>query len=301
MVWIKRNLWFLIGSVVALGLLGVSGFYLFAQNKANNEIEQKLAQGYSDLNDLDSENPNPGNERVDNITAAREQRKEWQAAIAKAGRFFEPIPPIPAADANGITDQEFASALRQTIDQMQHDAQASSVILPPQYDFSFGAIKSRITFAPGSLNPLSVQLGEVKAIGDILFQAKINSLDSIRRSRVSPDDVEMADYIDRPSVTNDLAVITPYEITFRCFSTELAGVLGGLANSTHCFIVKTAVVEPAGAATGGGTAGGARPDDASANSPSPVLFRGGLPTVLNEHPLKVTLLVELVKLKPSGK
>jgi hypothetical protein len=298
MAWIKRNLWFLIGSVVALALLGVSGFYLFTQNKANNEIEQKLTQGYSDLNALLQETPNAGNDRVDNIAAARAQQKEWQAAIAKAGAFFAPIPPIPAAaGTNGITDQEFASALRQTIDQMQHDAQASSVILPPQYDFSFAAIKSRITFAPGSLDPLSIQLGEVKAVCDILFQAKVNSLDSIRRSRVSPDDVEMADYIDLPSVTNDQAVITPYEITFRCFSTELAGVISGLANSTHCFIVKTAAIEPAGAAAGGANA---RPDDTAGTSPSPVLFRGGMPTVLNEHPLKVTLLVELVKLKPSG-
>jgi hypothetical protein len=307
MAWIKRNLWFLIGGVVALGLLGVSSFYLYVQNKANNEVRDKLTEGYAGLNTLNTENPHPGNDKVDNIAAARKQRKEWQEAITKARTFFEPIAPIPAAgeNTNGITDQEFASALRRTIDQMQHDAQASSVVLPPQYDFSFGAIKSKITFAPGSLDPLSVQLGEIKAIADILFRAKVNSLDGIKRSRVSQDDREAADYIDTPSVTNDLAVITPYEVDFRCFSTELAGVFSGFANSTHCFVVKTVAVEPAGTASGGPAGPGAGPDASAAPAapaaPTVVLGRGGLPTVLNEHPLKVTMLVDLVKLKSPGK
>jgi len=298
MPWIKRNLWFLVGSVIALVLLGVSTYYLIAQNGANNNIKAQLAAGYANLAGLMGQNPSPGNDKVDNIKAARDQQQEWLQAIGKAGKYFEPVDPIPAAGTNGITDQQFASALRQTIDQLQHDALAASVLLPPQYDFSFGAIKSRITFAPGSLAPLSVQLGEVKAICTILFQAKINSLDSIRRSRVSPDDVEVADYIDLPSVTKDQAVMTPYEVTFRCFSTELAGVLSGLANSTHCFIVKTAAVEPAGASAGAENGAGPGENPAVA---VPVLMHGGLPTVLNEHPLKVTLLVELVKLKTPAK
>jgi hypothetical protein len=304
MAWIKRNLFFLIGSVIALGLLGASGFYLFEQNRANNDIKAQLAQGYSTLGDLMSRKPSPGNDKVDNISAAKAQQKEWQAAIVKMNRFFDPIPPIPASGqgTNSISDQEFASALRQTIDQLQHDAQSASVILPPQYDFSFGAIKSKITFVQGSLGPLATQLGEVKAISEILFRAKINSLDGIRRARVSSDDVEAADYIDLPSVTNDTAVITPYEITFHGFSTELAGVLSGLANSPHCFIVKTAMVEPGGSATGGPGAPGANGgDNSQMPTTAPVVYHGGLPTVLNEHPLKVTLLVDLVKLIPPAK
>ncbi len=45
------------------------------------------------------------------------------------------------------------------------------------YSFSFAAQRERLAYAAGSLEPLSVQLGEVKAICEVLFQAKVNSLD----------------------------------------------------------------------------------------------------------------------------
>ena len=103
---------------------------------------------------------------------------------------------------------------------------------------------------PGSLEPLSVQLGEVKAICDVLFQAKINSLDNIRRERVSDDDLKgpQTDYLSEKSVTNELAVLSPYEVSFRCFSSELAAVLAGFASSPCGLMVKTINVESAPAA-----------------------------------------------------
>ena len=224
--------------------------------------------------------------------------------------------------------------MSQTIDQLQREAALASVTLPPHYDFSFSAIKSKITFTPGSLSPLSRQLSEVKAICEILFHAKINSLDSIRRERVSSDDKEMADYTDLQSVTNDQAVVTPYEVTLHCFSAELAGVLGGLAGSPSAFIVKTVSVDSTAPAQDNSAqatpavvvaapvappalpfgADGMSPEErrmrlrmqAPEPAPAPVVVaapavsRGGLPTVLNEHPLKVSLVVELVKLKKAA-
>ena len=55
-----------------------------------------------------------------------------------------------------------------------------------------------VKFAPGSLGALAQQLGEVKALCEILFAAKINSLDGIRRVPVSPDDAggTQADYLE---------------------------------------------------------------------------------------------------------
>ena len=74
-----------------------------------------------------------------------------------------------------------------------------------------------------------MQLGEVKGICEVLFEAKVNSLDNLRRERVSADDSKgpQTDYLGEKSVTNELAVLTPYEVTFRCFSSELAAVLAG--------------------------------------------------------------------------
>lgn len=327
MAWVKRNLFFLIGSVIALALLGAAGFYLFTKNKLNTELSEKLDAEYGELNQLNAQSPHPGNAKVDNIKAAREQQKELHTFIARSGKFFDSIPPIPNVDgANGITDKdshEFASALRDTIKQMQRDATAASVTLPPNYDFSFSAIKSKITFATGSLQPLSAQLGEVKALCDVLFHAKINSLDSLRRERVSPDDKEMADYTELQSVTNDLAVLTPYEITLHCFSSELAGVLSGLASSPYAFIVKSLGVDSTGAAMNSADPnalgnipaqpayvlppavgeGNMRVSQPPGGMPQPGAAvppgRGGLQTVLNERPLKINLVIELVKLRKA--
>ena len=118
-------------------------------------------------------------------------------------------------------------------------------------------------------------------------------------------------------MTNNLAVLTPYQITFRSFTPEVAEVLARFASSPHGFVVKSINVQPAGAsaaspdlsATPGaaihaaasmdaGRSGGVPPQGAS---PASVPGRGGLQKVSNEQLLRVTIVVELVKLFQQGK
>lgn len=249
MDWIKRNLIFVIGAVVALGLMGVAGFYSFSGWKHNADERDKLNAAYEELKRLNTLNPHPGGGKVDNIKLAAEQEKELQAFMAKVARHFVQIPPLPG-DTN-VSGKEFASTLQQTIDQLQREATNNSVILPPKYKFSFEAHLGRVQFAAGSLGPLAVQLGEVKTIASILNEAKINALDGIRRERASSDDAAgpPTDYLDLKSTTNELAIMTPYEVTFRCFTPELALVLAGLSASPHGLLVKSVNVEPAPAST----------------------------------------------------
>jgi hypothetical protein len=131
---------------------------------------------------------------------------------------------------------------------LRRDSTNASVTLQDNYNFSFQAEKLKINFDQRGLEPLSSQLGEVKAICDVLFQARINALDGLRRERVSADDTSgpATDYLGENSTTNGLAVLTPYEMTFRCFSPELAAVLSGFASSPNGLIVKTINVEVAG-------------------------------------------------------
>jgi hypothetical protein len=148
----------------------------------------------------------------------------------------------------------------------------------------------------------------VKTISEILFAARVNSLDGIQRVRVSDDDANgpQADYFDNHSVSNNLAVLTPYQVTFRSFSPEIAQVLAGFASSPHGFIVKSINVQLTG------TAAAMSPETAGpmpypppslaappAASPPGTPGRGGLQTVLNEQLLRVTLVVEVVKLLPK--
>jgi len=128
--------------------------------------------------------------------------------------------------------------------------------------------------------------------------------------------------------TNELAVMSHYEMTFRCFSSELASVLAGFASSPHGIIVKTINVEQASAAPmgmgmggfGEGAPGMVQPGmgqpgmgPPGAGQPgmgqppgvpgqptpeTPAGGRGGLPTVLDEKQLRITLGVVIVKLLP---
>ena len=129
------------------------------------------------------------------------------------------------------------------------------------------------------------------------------------------------------SITNDLAVLTPYEVTFQCFSPELASVLAGFGSAPHGFIVKAVNVAPSGAEaaaqpyTGYPTVDLVRPENermirpnyAGNNpyqtypgtyqqpqpQPQPVM-RGGLQTLLDEKQIKVTMVINVVRLLPTN-
>lgn len=248
MDWIKRNLMFVVGGAVTLVLLGLAGWYSFSGYSHNAAQRDEVARAYEELNTLYSKKPAPGDgQKVNNIAVAREQQKEAREFVDKLAAFLVEAPAIPAR--SNVTGQRFSAALQDTISWLQREATNSSVILPPRYRFSFEKQASLVTFAPGTLDHLASQLGEVKVIADILNAAKINSLDSIRRERVpgSPDDLSgpATDYIDQTSVTNEWAILTPYEVTFRSFSPELAKVLAGFAQSPYGLVVKSLNVEPA--------------------------------------------------------
>jgi len=247
MTWIKRNLFFVIGAVVSLALLSFAGFYNYSGWSHNTKEKENRIQKYEDLKRLYNLNPNPGFGKVDNIKAAREQQKKIQAVLAKAADHFRQPAAIP--DKASVTSSEFQAALRRTVDQLTREASVASVLLPQDYKFSFFQQFRQLNFAPGSLEPLAVQLGEVKALCDVLIKAKVNYIDLIQRERVSPDDAmgPPTDYVDLTSQPNELATMSPYKITFRSFSPEIAHVLMGFANSRHGFIVQSIEVKPAAA------------------------------------------------------
>lgn len=330
MDWIKRNLLFVIGGAMALVLMGLAGYYLYTGMGKNDAALEKLNAEYATLKALNTQNPHPGDEKTDNIKAAKDQDKEARAFITdRATMVFKPVPPIP--DAANLDNAMFAGALRRTIDQMRREATGRGVQVATNYYFSFTAERDRIMFDKAGLVPLSVQLGEVKAICDVLFAARVNALDNIRREKVSLHDVEAqqsTDYLDKVTVTNDVALVSPYEVSIRCFSSEIAAILAGFASSPNGLIVRAINVEPAVLAGGGelGVPGGGEPmfvpppayqppppmrrpfgeDERYGRMPPgmppPVAYapavpagRGGLPTLLDEKQLKVTLLIEVVK------
>src|SRR5689334_8129663 len=120
MSWIKRNLFFVIGGVVALVLMGASGYYFYSKLHQNTEVMATLNTQYDTLKQLNAEPILPSGPNVDNIKIAKEQAKELRQFIEKARAHFQRIQPIP--DSTNITAQDFSTALTRTIDQLSHEA-----------------------------------------------------------------------------------------------------------------------------------------------------------------------------------
>lgn len=318
MAWIKRNLLFSVGGIIALLLLGAAAVYNYQGWSHNATAFEKLNEIYGQLQQLGSQKPGPGDAKVNNTQTAKEQELQIRKWVEQTAGNFKPIAAIPSTSTNApeVTSDAFAAALRRTIDLLQRQAETASVQLPPKYGFSFEAQRSLVRFAPGSLAPLAVQLGEVKTIVEILYAARVNSLDGIQRVQISQDDMGglQSDYVAEFSTTNEVAALTPYAITFRSFTPELAAVLAGFAASPNGFIVKGLNVAPAGLAASSGYAGGGYPGAYSRGEggfpgelpPPPVAppagtatGRGGMSAFLNEQLLRVTLEVVIVKPLPK--
>ena len=317
MGWIKRNLFFVIGGIVALGLLGAAGYYIYASWAHNDKAFDDLTQVVQNLKSLNDEKPSPGNEKNNNIQNAKDQEKQLKEWLASSANNFMSIAPIPPGQ---VTGANFSGALQNTLGQLRHEADAAGVLLPPKFAFSFTAEGDRMTFAPAGLGPLAEQLGEVATISRVLYAARVNALDGIQRVRASDDDAsgQSADYIEERPVTNELAIIEPYVVTFRAFTPELAAVLADFATAKNAFVVKAVSVTRADNSGAGMPAGGGdqpspgmppmmrgpggefqQPPPAAAGMP-PVAVKGGLQTVLKEQLLRVTLQVQIVKLLPPN-
>jgi hypothetical protein len=210
----------------------------------------------------------------------------------------------------------------------------AGVEVPPNYGFSFGAERAKMTFAPECIAGWMDQIEQVRVILRILFDCKINALESIQRVQICGDDLDGNDTL--PTVipgSNTWGVVMPYRLAFRGFSTEVANVLASFADSSNCFIVKYVDVKPSRVPLpqlaettvqpaprrfmaqqidnpygedgmgGGGTRGRyRRPQPQMLQQEMPVVPQGPAPpeTILQETPLYVTMVVDAVDIKPPA-
>jgi hypothetical protein len=135
--------------------------------------------------------------------------------------------------------------LDNTISELQHQADRQGIRLPDKdYWFSFAPERTATEFK--SIGMLTHELWDVKELCEIMYAAKVHDMKGIRRVPASSDDNNQTDFItDKKASTNDLAIVTPYEIKFQGFSTELAHVLEGLVSAKHCFVVRNVAVDKA--------------------------------------------------------
>ena len=153
MAWIKRNLFFFIGSLLALALIGLGGWYFYTEFSAERGSAEKIAEDYDTLRQLNQLNPNPGKAggQVDNVQAAKDQQAAVRAWIESTRAFFQPIKPIGNGD-------NFPSQLDNTVAQLQRKAGEDGVTLPPSYYFTFQAQKNMLAIPYNVLPQLASRL-----------------------------------------------------------------------------------------------------------------------------------------------
>jgi hypothetical protein len=312
MPWIKRNLLFVVGLAVAVALLGFGiFFYLLGNMSSAQAADEELNAKNAEYVELLERKPFPSKE---NIAAAQEE----QARLNKFKDGLRPhfgTPVVPA----GMDDASFKNLLDITVDALEKQAAASGVTLPTTVDgkfaFTFDQQRKQLEFSQKALVPLTAQLLDIQDICRVLFDAKILAVESIRRTPTSTNDVNPpSNYISKKVTTNSVtgAAIFPYEITFRCFSAELASVLAGFVNAEPLYIVKSVNVERSqtdGAAVAG-LAAPMAPGLANRYGMNPGMAArygvGAQPAAgprpgdapLDDKPLRVTINLEVIKLPP---
>ena len=290
MLWIKRNLFLAVGGLAALILLGGSIYYVFQGLRKNRIVEEEYEAMKSQLDNLYRKNPFPAQT---NIAIARQEVEKMNAAVGAAKQYFDPLP-VP--EVSGLA---FKSLLDNTVHELTTLAASSSIELPDEdYEFSFAAQKERLQLNPDSFPGIVEQLVEVKGICTILFNARIHALISLKRVRLTSDDPPGSKHYsdDLKLRTNMMTgtILSPYEVSFTGFSSELAAVMEGIGNGRNGLLIEAMKVE--------------RFEEKEEKKPEPGGFFPTAPpkavapvdpnenkTVLNEERFLTTMLITVVK------
>lgn len=310
MLWIKRNIFFFLSLVVAVGLFGWGCYYLYASLNENMEVQKNLEQTEADLKKIyDGAAIFPN---ATNIAILRQQDADLKQFIKQASQVRKRVD----FDSK-ISPPNFKTLLDNTVAELNREA-ANARIAVAQKDFSFAAIKPLVNFAEGSVPVLAEQLGEIKAICGLLFRSEIGSLESIKREPISKDDAAAngsPDYHTFIRRTNDLTgdVSSFYLVTFQAFSETVASVIDNVQRAPEGISVKLLTTsqglgmkgvlggapaqagyqpaaQPQQTGTRGGPAQAGRPGAAAAVAPV-----RRLDTMASEKSFRVSMLLEVTK------
>lgn len=254
MAWIKRNLYFVLGLAAAAVLLGAGIWYALGRKAAADEVTANLESASASLNQLIDRKPFPSDE---NIKGARLETDRVLQFKTNAMKRFPVVAVSPKIDT-----AQFKALLEGAITGLERVAERNGVKLPAKYTFTFGEQRKEMVLDERKLFVLAGEVLDIEAICRIVFESRINELNNVRRPTVMSNDLGN-DFLARKSARDDKVGLldTPYEVSFNCFSSELAAVLSGLANAQQMLVVKSINIE--------------RPTSANADSPAPTPFSMG--------------------------
>jgi hypothetical protein len=241
-----------IGMIIAFVVVGLMGggawWYLSGQLQAAQQQDQQVKTDYD------------GNSVKSGIivSAANAKTLKENGDLLKAQ-----VDPIIGSDllakGNGINaiGKEDPVAWKHDLDEdvraLTTDARSSVVALPADFYFGFSRY---LTESPSdeSTAVLSKQRTAIKAIAEILINAKVNSIDKVRRTyeedphaasaAPSADDHTAGDQLGGYAVTakGGYYVAYPFEFDFNATAETLRPVIDELIKSPYVFVVRTVEV-----------------------------------------------------------
>ena len=237
MPWIKKNLTLVLGGLVGLVLLGGSAFFLFTQSSRESTVNAALEEKRTEWNRLNGLNPYPDEK---NIKAVRDEASRVEKLTASLKQSIKPASVQPVTDTFSLK-----LLIETTISELKKEAEAAGVHLPDRYAFTFQKLREMPQFDSNGIPKLAEQVAQISTLCRVLFDAKVHSLDQLRRPAILKDEGGSAEYLTKKAVTNkNLIVRAPYDVSFRAFSSELAGVLKGFAALEEVIAIKTVNIEP---------------------------------------------------------
>ena len=241
MPWIKKNLTLVLGGLIGLVLLGGSAFFLFSEAQREASINTQLEEKRAEWTRLNGLNPSPDEK---NIKAVKEEAARLEQLSTKLSQAFKPVEAPPVNDTFSLR-----LLVETTISSLTREAEAAGVNLPDRYAFTFQRLRDLPgQFESNGIPRLAEQVAQISQICRVLYDAKIHSLDTLRRPPVLKDEGSGADYLTKRGATNQWVIRTPYDLSFRAFSSELAEVIRGLAALDQCVVIKTINIEQIGRA-----------------------------------------------------
>jgi hypothetical protein len=233
MQWIQRNLFYVVWGGVALVLSALAFVFWYSGYRRNAELDEQLVAEKQQLETQLRADPRP---TAENAKLVRDDTARIEKQVAEARKPFRP------ASNSRLDAAAFRKLLDDSIFDLNARAKAASVAVPPNYNYTFSAQRVSVNFAPGSIARLVARLDDVKSLSQVLFDARVYSIESLRRSPASDDEALSAspDLLVIKPATNAITgmVKYPYEIAFTGFTRELAKVIEGLNRSADFFIVR---------------------------------------------------------------
>ncbi len=181
-----------------------------------------------------------------------------QAPIQKASANFASVrgPMADGKETRGLLDPDSWKRLfGEKREQLRKLAAANKVTLPEDYDFGFKAYRLTSPRADTTLD-LGVQLLAIERVNQILFNARIRSLNGIKRviveekradasagglaSFTQGDEAMPAAVVSGP---NDTYKVYPFEFSFTSSTDALTDVVNKLTASDCFFVIRSLTVE----------------------------------------------------------